>query len=665
MKAMRLLLPLLSGLALSAASAATRAGVARNLAELPLEELMEMPIETVLGASKYEQQVTRAPSSVSVVTAEDVRRFGYRTLAEILRSMRGVYVSDDRNYSYVGVRGFMRPSDYNTRILLLVDGHRMNENVYGSMHIGYEGAVPVEMIERVELVRGPSSSIYGDSAFFGIVNVITRQARTLEGTEVAASAGSLGTFAARVAHASTVGEDARFGLSISGRTSAGQRHLYYPAYDGVASDSDGEDSAGIVSTFHQGELDVTGSFSWRAKDVPTASFFTLFDDGAEKTTDSRGYLDVKYDHEIDSSTRLLGRAYYDYFHYIGMYPYAGEGEGFDLDRVVQRDVGAGQWVGTEWQLTHHFAGGNTVLVGVEYRQDLQQRQRSVYLTDPSVESFSGDQTNKIAAGFVQAEVNVTSQLLVNAGARFDYYFDRFGRTINPRVAAIYSPRETTQIKALYGTAFRAASAYEQYYDFGALEQPLLNPERIRTYELVLDQYFHRNYRLGLSAYRYHVSDLITQVSDVNGVAYFDNLSRVQATGVELEIEARYLSGVQAKVSYAQQKAKDELTDALLTNSPRHLAQASVALPLLDERLLLGAEVQYHGSVITLTDARAADFMLANLTLTHRARNGNLEIAGGLYNLLDEHYAVPGAEDHLQDVLTQDGRTFRVMVTRRF
>ena len=105
-------------------------GPPASLADLSIEQLMEVRVASVYGASKHEQKVTQAPSSVSIVTAEDIRRFGYRTLVDALRGIRGLYVSDDRNYPYLGIRGFLRPGDYNTRVLVTIDGHRMNDNIY-------------------------------------------------------------------------------------------------------------------------------------------------------------------------------------------------------------------------------------------------------------------------------------------------------------------------------------------------------------------------------------------------------------------------------------------------------------------------------------------------------------------------------------------------------
>ena len=85
-----------------------------------------------------------------------------------------MYMTNDRNFSLLGVRGFGKPGDYNSRILLLVNGHRVNDNVFGQAEIGAEFGLDPAMFERVEIIRGPASSLYGDSAFFAVVNVITR-----------------------------------------------------------------------------------------------------------------------------------------------------------------------------------------------------------------------------------------------------------------------------------------------------------------------------------------------------------------------------------------------------------------------------------------------------------------------------------------------------------
>ena len=128
----------------------------QDLTEMSLEDLMNIP---VMGASKYAQKLSEAPADVSIVTREEIKKYGYRTLADILRSVRGFYVTYDRNYSYLGVRGFNRPGDYNMRILFLVDGHRLNDNVYDCALIGTDFPLDVDLLDRVEIIRGPSYAL--------------------------------------------------------------------------------------------------------------------------------------------------------------------------------------------------------------------------------------------------------------------------------------------------------------------------------------------------------------------------------------------------------------------------------------------------------------------------------------------------------------------------
>ena len=216
------------------------------LPDLSLEELMKLDAGQVFGASERLQPVTEAPASVSFITAEEIARYGYRTLADILRGVRGMYVTDDRNFSLLGTRGFAKPGDYNSRILLLVNGHRVNDNVFGQAEIGAEFGLDPAMFERVEIIRGPASSLYGDSAFFAVVNVITRTGASLGGGSIAVEAGTLGTRLVRgsVGHRLANGLDVA--LSGTYERSDGVERLYFPAFDtpatnnGVAEGLDGE-----------------------------------------------------------------------------------------------------------------------------------------------------------------------------------------------------------------------------------------------------------------------------------------------------------------------------------------------------------------------------------------------------------------------------------------
>ena len=122
------------------------AASASDAAYATAPELLLFDEAIVTAASKHPQLASEAPSSVTIITQDDIRRFGYRTLAEALQSVPGFYGSYDRNYDYVGVRGFLRPGDYNDRILLLVYGHTYNDDVYQAAHVGNDFGIDLEAV---------------------------------------------------------------------------------------------------------------------------------------------------------------------------------------------------------------------------------------------------------------------------------------------------------------------------------------------------------------------------------------------------------------------------------------------------------------------------------------------------------------------------------------
>jgi outer membrane receptor for ferrienterochelin and colicin len=171
-----------------------------DLTQLPIEELMNIKVSI---ASKFPQKTMEAPSSVTIITAADIKTYGYRTLADIVRSVPGMSVTYDRNYDYIGIRGLGRTGDYNSRILLLVDGYRINDPIYDTAAIGTEFPVDVDLIDKVEIVRGPGSSIYGNNAVLGVINVITKHGKNFNGTEASGELASFGTDKERLSYGHT------------------------------------------------------------------------------------------------------------------------------------------------------------------------------------------------------------------------------------------------------------------------------------------------------------------------------------------------------------------------------------------------------------------------------------------------------------------------------
>lgn len=646
-------------------------GVVRSLRDLSLEELMEVRVEKVSSASKYEQKVTRVPATVTVVTGEEIEAFGHRTLADVLATVRGLYTTNDGNYTYLGMRGFLRPGDYNIRSLVLIDGHRVNDNVYDGVFIGRENTLSLDLVERVEVIRGPSSSVYGSSAFFGIVNVVTK--KELEGARVTAETGSFGSRRGAVDFGTQLKGGLKLLLSASAYQSDGRDSIYYPEFDparstepraahgGHADGADGEQAYHFYARATLGDLVATVLASRRVKTVPTASFGTVFNSARERTRDDRAYLDLHYTRRLGADSDLRLRGAYDSYAYRGDYPYA-DAAAPGAVAYLNRDETLGQWATLEAETTHRLAQRHTLVAGAEYRHDLHQDQLNFDDTSPAIQNVADHRSGTRYGVYVQGDFALAPTLTLSAGLRRDEYAQSFGGATNPRGALIWQASPQTVVKALYGEAFRAPNVYERHYY--PLTPATLRPETIRMGELVLEHYFRSGFRASMSAYRYRLADLIEQAIDANEELYFTNSASARACGVELEVDGRFDSGWSVRASYAWQRTEDA-QGRTLTGSPRDLAKVNLRSPRLLRRLTAAFEAQYQSAVATLAGGSAESFVIGNLTLTVPKALDRLDLSLSIYNLFGTRRAFPGAAEHLQDTLPQEGRHLRLKAVYRF
>lgn len=639
-----------------------------DLTQLSLQELMAVKIERVSTPSRFNQKASEAPSSVSVITSEEIKIYGHRTLADALRSVRGLYVPYDRSYTYLGVRGFNRPSDYNSRVLILVDGHRMNDALFGSGFIGREFILDADLIDRVEVVRGPTSSLYGSSAFFGVVNVITKRAADLKNVEVSGELGSQESYKGRFSTAGVfTNAGVQFVLSGSLYDSQGDRDLYFSEFDdpssnnGIAHDLDQERVWNLFGSLSWKDFTLSAAYASRDKHIPTASWSTLFNDPRYRTVDEHGYVDLKWQRSLNDENDLLVRGYFDDYRYNADYPNPPT---VPPSATLSRDNDLAQTVGGEIQWTRQWKE-HVLTFGSELRSHLRQDQ-SFYDVDPPAVYLDNHHSSYDIGLYAQGQFMILTNLHLNAGVRYDY-FDMFGSSVNPRAGLIYNPWKTSAFKLLYGTAFRAPNMFETLYEVLPynLGNPNLSPEKIQTYELVYEQGLPANLQFSLSGYYYHVDDLINQVEVAPDSFMFLNTGEANAKGVEAELEWRPACGVRARASYALQRAEDAATGDALVNSPQHLAKLNFLVPLWQDKIFTGVEVQYASRVKTLGGSSSDDFCIVNWTLYSQRLVKGVELSASLYNLFDTRYAFPGGSGHMQDRLWQDGRSFRVKLTYRF
>lgn len=493
----------------------------------------------------------------------------------------------------------------------------------------------------------------------------------MKGFEASGEAGSFETYKSRFSYGNRFQNGLEMILSGSYYTSEGDDRLFFKEFDdpstnnGIAEDLDYDRFAKFFSTVTYRNFTLQGDYHTRKKGVPTASWETIFNEDLF-TVDESAWVDLKYEQVYDDQLGVLARMNYNYYDSEGEYPYFW-GDPYQ-DIVINRDEGKGQWLRGEVQFTKTLMEVHQGTFGLEYQYNLQQDQFNADKGIAGGVNLDDHRNTQFGGVYLQDEFSVIDHLTVNAGVRFDYY-ETFGSTINPRVSLIYNPCEKSAFKVIYGRAFRAPNAYELYFNDGLSTQkpnPDLDPETIDTYELVYEQYFGKHYRGTINGFYNEIHDLITLTTDpADGLLVFQNTDEVCAKGIEFEIEGKWPGGNEGTIGYTLQETENKETGKTLVNSPKNLVKINLIGALIREKLFFGVEEQYTSRRKTRDESVTDDFFITNLTLHSRNLFKALEVSGSIYNLFDKKYEDPGSEEHRQDAIEQDGRTFRIKLTYAF
>ncbi len=578
----------------------------------------------------------------------------------MLGSLPGFLSTYDRAYQRVGVRGFAPPGDYNTRILVLIDGHRVNESLQDYAGLGRDFLVDVENIERVEVVRGPASSLYGSSAVFAVVNVITQRGRDLQGVRLGGEVASYDSEQGQVSYGQKFANGMEGLLSASYYHSDGHHSLNYGNL-GSADWLDHEQVERLFGKWAWGDFTLSGGYMQRKKYLPAGSSGADFGVADSHYDDRRAYADLNYRHTFSGDWEVTGRLFWDSYEFED-----------DLNSrppphqlLTNQDSWQGNWLGGEALLSHTFFDKHRVTLGSEYRRNYVQ-----HMANSDVQSgfqWADNRLNSSIAGvYLQDEWAILDNLSLHAGARYDHY-DNFGGTANPRLGLIYQPFADTTVKLLYGTAFRAPNAFETYYTCCSgswIGNPALKPERIESYEIVVEQRINDYFNLRLSPYYNQLSNLINQV-DVGGVRQFRNQGNAEAHGLETQLQGRYRN-FEGRLSYTYQQTRIAGLEQA-PNSPTHMVKLNVSAPLWQDKLFASWELQYVSQRANPGYAQTGDYAISNFVLFSRKWLPGVELTGGVYNLFDENYTDPRIPPNanLPDQIPQDGRNLRLRLALEF
>ncbi|MGP1609376.1 MAG: TonB-dependent receptor plug domain-containing protein, partial [Burkholderiales bacterium] len=506
------------------------------------------------------------PAAVSVITREDIRAYGWRTLTQALTSLPGIHNTYDRQYDYLGTRGFGLPGDFNTRLLLAINGNRINDIVYDSAGLGRNLPVDLDMIERIEFIPGPGGAVYGQNAMFGVINVITRTGLQVDGWEATASwqqPQRMRETRVRWGRRLDNGFDLLFALS-SMRAGGDDLPMTFPGaaadgsdLTGIARGLDGEEDDDLAMHVGRGPWSLDVQSSLRTKDDPTSAYFA--DPLVPGQYESDDYLlsHFQYQSNVGTSWNVLGRLFTGRQRYNAEYYFEGTGN---------FSAGISQWHGGELRVLNTAFTGHKLMLGVEVQDNTRIDQSADDYSrgaTPVRALFPGPASGDLLIRrdgyrtglYVQDEWQMSASVSSTLGLRIDRN-DTTGTRMSPRAALIWRATPILTLKTIYGRANRAPNSYERDYDDGIslVANPDLTRESIETTELVAESQVARAVGLRVSIYRWEMHDLIgLGIDPVSGVPQYRAARRaVEAQGVEVSTNAAWNFGGRMRASASWQ-----------------------------------------------------------------------------------------------------------------
>ena len=597
-----------------------------SLEQLLNTPLTEIPTQIeVSTASRFTQSSAQSANLTYVVTANDIAQFQYQTLAQILQSLPGIYVSSDGAFQYVGVRGLGQPGDFNSRLLFLLDGVRINENIYDAGLLGSDALIDVENIDRVEFAAGPGAAVYGNNAFFGVVNILTKTAQQLRGAGVKLSLQSDGANKYFIHTANRLEQGSEWWFS-AGHQQHPQMPLAFPAPQHFADQFEQLNNEHLtrlrLGGKHQG-LRFQALWSTQRRNspdlLPTPQGWLT---APVQDQNDNLLLSLAHQHELRDDLSLSGHLNYNSSEYQRAAPLFHPEWGLtslDSDQL-------GRWYSGDLLLQYQGLATHDLLAGVEFQDDVRQQIEVRFHHDAELlQGYYGH--NQRRSFFLQDQWQYSATQSLLLGARYDDTRVS-GHRISPRLGWIWQWSDTQQIKLLYGSAYRAANLYEFATNF-SFDQPVPEDEVINSAEISYEQRLSTRFSYRLAWFDAGMRRLIRMTPDA---AVFSNAQRIQQHGLNLDLDWRLDSGQMLTAAWSWQRGRD-VSGYPLQNSPQHLLKLQLLQPLP----MLSTELSLQ--VLALSRRQVGESMLPGYGLINAGLHFQLherhQLQLQLYNLLDK------------------------------
>jgi outer membrane receptor for ferrienterochelin and colicins len=573
------LVALATGLMALCSAAPASAGDDEDLAAL-LDE------HVVSGASKTSELAKDAPATTSVITSEDITRYGIRTLAEAINFLgMGLITQDPLHSVESGGRGVLITSDFGSHMLLVVDGHVFNEAWGGTPYFEQGLGIPLEMIDHIELILGPGSVLYGGNAMIGVINVVTKRAAANRGLHltlgggVSPQQGKNGDFTSFAP--ADLGGYSRIGVGLGRELPFGERaeinvgaEVYYqngPTFEWgpqIVTKEDGspynfgprtppgvwggrvEDQYNtLVPTLYSrvqiGDLAVMFRAEMYRRATPVQGFdqqSTDFDEERSWERDRWVSIDVQYNKRIARKLSLSLRGYADAYDYYQQ-TYNTESSVCEVapdGPCLFQGKGRSRWLGSEVQASYDWTEEDryTTLLGLNGTvRGVGGETVSVAANTGQVLDVAGrnDVTEVVKAAYIQQRIAPTGFLHLNVGARYDAD-PRGGKRLSPRAAVAVDVWGGGVLKLIYAEAFRPPTYFEALYTSPyQIPNSSIRSEYVRGVEATFEQRVGRNNFL-LGVFRTRWSDMLSIQTLDSGVSQYQNLTSIENYGINASVQ---------------------------------------------------------------------------------------------------------------------------------
>ena len=663
--------------------------------------------EEVTIATRHETPVGKAPSVVTVITADEIKHLGYRTFVEILRTVPGFEIlkKGDLGEVFPSVRGFADPA----KVRVMLNGHLVNSPRTGSAFHLFDD-FPVENIKRIEIIRGPGSAVYGENAFLAVINIITKDAKDIDGIKVSGGYGSFDTEEGNIVFGKTCGK-----VDISGMV----RYRHTDGFEGiVGSDLVTQSDNSLAPLGFPSASQAPGRVEdWREEydlnlKVVYKGFYVegLYINKnmgpfigpqfalADESNIEQNYVfgEAGYRNTFDEKFTIRPRLYYDQFDrdsYIEALPenthvpLDTDGDGV-IDKINTYPDGLignayirEKVVGTEIPFDYELFDGNIITLGFEYRLINQTNPHFFTTYDPptldpldslrdqaDTYPFIKETTRRVWSIYLQDTWDITDTLNLTLGVRHDEYND-FGSATSPRGGLTWAFLKNASLKVLYGEAFRAPNFTEMF----TINNPAfvgnedLDPETIRTYEVGLSYEFNKYVTSGINYFYNDIEDLIVQriLPTAEGTLRYENSGDAHVQGIEMDTRVNIVNDNYVFMNYTFQNPEGNRGNDLPFVA-KHYGN-------------FGVNVHYPkyintnlSTFVSGTRSREDDdprddlpaYALLNLSVIAKEFFKTMEVQGTVFNLLDKDYNDPGPESIPED-FPRPGRTFFVGLSYQF